>query len=181
MSYWLTYLSIVSYRIVSYRIVSYRIVSYRIVSYRIVQYRNFYYIGYKCIWWYLGKLSNTHLKMCNCVWGDSLWEPLILRIVNSGSLSSKHATLSHWWFNIGPASLTVDQHWTNNGSMPRVCWELKLCLNDAIQNFKWVKITLKNKGLHDLYDLFFVVFKIIVGIIAALWAYVWGGGGGATA
>ena len=116
--------------------------------------------------------------MCNCVWGDSLWEPLILRIVNSGSLSSKHATLSHWWFNIGPASLTVDQLWTNNGSMPRVCWELKLCLNDAIQNFKWVKITLKNKGLHDLYDLFFVVFKIIVGIIAALWAYVWGGGGG---
>ena len=36
-------------------------------------------------------------------------------------LSSKHQALSHCWFNVGPASQTLDQHWTNNGSMPRVC------------------------------------------------------------
>ena len=36
---------------------------------------------------------------------------------------SKHETLSHCWFNVGPPSTTLAQHWTNNDSMSRVCWE----------------------------------------------------------
>ena len=29
---------------------------------------------------------------------------------------SEEETLTHCWFNVGPASQTVGQHWTNNGS-----------------------------------------------------------------
>ena len=36
---------------------------------------------------------------------------------------SKHEALSHCWFNVGPPSTTLAQHWTNFGSMPRVCWD----------------------------------------------------------
>ena len=35
---------------------------------------------------------------------------------------SKHETLSHCWFNVGPPSTTLAQHWTNNGLMSRVRW-----------------------------------------------------------
>ena len=37
-------------------------------------------------------------------------------------LSSKHGTLPMCWFNVGPASQTVGQHWTDTWSMFRVCW-----------------------------------------------------------
>ena len=37
---------------------------------------------------------------------------------------SKHETLNHRWFNVGPSSTTLAQHWTNNGTMSRVCWDV---------------------------------------------------------
>ena len=35
---------------------------------------------------------------------------------------SKHETSSQCWFNVGPASQTVDQHKTKIGSMSHLCW-----------------------------------------------------------
>ena len=40
-----------------------------------------------------------------------------------GQLPSKHVTLVHCWFNVGPSSSTLAQHWTNNGPAYRVCLE----------------------------------------------------------
>ena len=37
--------------------------------------------------------------------------------------SSKHGALTMCWFNVGPPSATLGQHWTNTWSMPRDCWD----------------------------------------------------------
>ena len=37
-------------------------------------------------------------------------------------LSRKHDTFTQGWFYVGPASQTVNQHWTNNRSTSRICW-----------------------------------------------------------
>ena len=34
----------------------------------------------------------------------------------------QHETLSQCWFNVGPSSTTLAQHWTSIGSMSRVFW-----------------------------------------------------------
>ena len=47
--------------------------------------------------------------------------------------SSKQETWNQFWFNIGPTSLMVGQHWTNIGSMSRVFWEFS-----AVQSQKAV-------------------------------------------
>ena len=40
------------------------------------------------------------------------------------SRPSKHKTFNQCWFNVGPPSTTTAQHWTNIGSMSRVCWDI---------------------------------------------------------
>ena len=35
---------------------------------------------------------------------------------------SQRETLYQCWFSVGPPSTTSGQHWTNIGSMSRVCW-----------------------------------------------------------
>ena len=37
---------------------------------------------------------------------------------------SKQDTSTQWWPNVGPSSTTLAQHWTNIGSMYRVCWNV---------------------------------------------------------
>ena len=40
------------------------------------------------------------------------------------SLPRKHETVTQCWFNVGPPSTTSGQHWTNIGSMYRLCVNL---------------------------------------------------------
>ena len=43
---------------------------------------------------------------------------------------SKHEPLNQCWSSVGPPSTTSAQHWTNIGSMYRVCWvwiQISLC------------------------------------------------------
>ena len=37
---------------------------------------------------------------------------------------SKHETLPHCWFDVGPPSAILVQHQTNNGATSRVCWDV---------------------------------------------------------
>ena len=50
---------------------------------------------------------------------SAIWPPGITS--HGRATHSKHVTFSHCWLNVGTASWTVDQHWTNNGSMSRDC------------------------------------------------------------
>ena len=48
--------------------------------------------------------------------------------------SSKHGTLPMCYFNAGPASQTMGQHWPNTRSMSRVCWGADLFTNLATRH-----------------------------------------------
>ena len=48
-----------------------------------------------------------------------------LRYIVGQHWPSKHETLNHCWFNVGPPSTTLAPHWINNGSMCLLgtqCW-----------------------------------------------------------
>ena len=48
---------------------------------------------------------------------------MVLRFALKGHYPSKHGTMTLCWFNVGPSSATLDQHWTNTGSLSRICWD----------------------------------------------------------
>ena len=48
--------------------------------------------------------------------------------INQVRYPSRHERLSHCWFNVGPPSTTLAQHWTSNGSISLVCWDPTRCL-----------------------------------------------------
>ena len=43
---------------------------------------------------------------------------------SAGFNTSKHQTLNHWWFNVGPPSTKLGQHYANTGSKYCVCCDL---------------------------------------------------------
>ena len=63
-------------------------------------------------------------------------------------IPGKHETSTQCWTNVGPASWTVAQHWTNIGSMFPVCWE----------RFKYFNLSIK---IIFITDLFFVTADMI--------------------
>ena len=73
---------------------------------------------------------------------------------------SKHDTLSHCWFNVGKPSSTLAQHWTNDGSMCRVClvhppyrqWEENVYEPLYIQKRKGVSATLHSMRRERVYQ-----------------------------
>ena len=48
---------------------------------------------------------------------------------------SKHEALTQCYFNVGPPSLTSEQHYNNIGSTPRVCWEITEALIPFSESF----------------------------------------------
>ena len=46
---------------------------------------------------------------------------------------SKHDTWIRCWINVGPASQTLAQHWSNIVSMCRVCWKVTSYVNITVQ------------------------------------------------
>ena len=58
--------------------------------------------------------GRQHATVC------SSWQPGCLQwllLYQVRDIPSKHKTLLHYWFNIGPASQTLGQQWTNTGSL----------------------------------------------------------------
>ena len=70
---------------------------------------------------------NNHLD----VFRDSFW----LKDKFTGLISSKQDTLTQCYFNAGPASATLIEHWNNIGSMYRVCWVNSLSTN--MTHIRW--------------------------------------------
>ena len=55
-----------------------------------------------------------------------IWQnvALISSAIKSNREPSKQETLNQCWFNVGPESETMGQHYISIGSTSRVCWEL---------------------------------------------------------
>ena len=66
---------------------------------------------------------------------------------------SKHETLTQCWFNVGPPSARLSQHWTNIGSMYRVCW---VCAQ------KWPKARFISLLEHYLWFSYSLTFSLLV-------------------
>ena len=66
--------------------------------------------------------------------------------LNNTKLShSKHATWNKWWVNVGAASQTVGQHYSNIGTMFCVCRELPQ-LNDGSASKSWINVNFCTLG-----------------------------------
>ena len=59
--------------------------------------------------------------LCLCT-ADDYYSMLLGEGLASWAPPSKHVTLPLCCFNVGPALLTMVQHWTNTCSMYRLCW-----------------------------------------------------------
>ena len=79
-------------------------------------------------------------------------------VYSDRTMPSEHETLSHCWFNVGPPSTTLAQHWTNNGSKSRVCW---VCSDDIVLPYQEFQIG-NHQSSVDLKsaEQFFFNFKI---------------------
>ena len=58
------------------------------------------------------------------------------------SHTSKHETFTRCWLNVGPASTTLAQHWTNNGSKSRVCWDIYGAKELPANSRRWSNVVL---------------------------------------
>ena len=76
---------------------------------------------------FLHASSSVFVKMDDCL---GLWiykeEPMVIQR-HTCTPPRKHETLTQWWPNIGPTSLTAGQYWAGIGSTYRVCWAVTTC------------------------------------------------------
>ena len=83
------------------------------------------------------------------------YQPIYFRRIRH---PSKHDTLNHCWFDVGPASATLGQHQTNIGSTYRVHWDVDWrwrsdfppCIVTGFAHNKWISGGSRNweeKGL----------------------------------
>ena len=79
----------------------------------------------------LRRWDNIHPALVECLMLDGMdvhsgrwsWLKPCLSLVMIYT-PSKHWKLSQFWFNVDPASQTMDQHLTNTGTICCICWDV---------------------------------------------------------
>ena len=82
---------------------------------------------------------------------------------------NKHETLTQCWFNVGPASQTAVQQWSNIGSMSRVCCNTAQCRPSKHKTF-----------VYHLYNVGLTSKMLGRRCINVITCFLFAGGGGLT-
>ena len=72
--------------------------------------------------------------------------------VSNAIAPSKNETSTQSWTNVGPPSTMSAQHWSNNGSMCRVCWVVRWHMTQCVYSLTLEYISALNRDVIKWYN-----------------------------